>query len=252
MADLERFGIQAPYECGNNIHHVSIAVTLTHQQPCVRLHIPTPPEQPPIRVIKLIAIVCDQSYVKGGRMVCILGKSILNGQQMDIPGLTPLVVYREKLYLDVMPPGSWSAPHTWFAAGHTERKFFYQLVGFHVERAKDCSRGMHPIKGTSMVHVSYNKADLKNSSPIGIIVNSLAEETPDRYKLVSHADENHTLVPGYAIPARDADSFLARLVESTKDPRPELALETFHLCGGSEAPQWVVCARLHLFYSLIR
>jgi hypothetical protein len=249
------FHIKTPRECFGpdgepNIEHIDLGMTLTDACPKVKLLF-TEESQ----LVKLVALVCEESYVTGSHFVCIEATDTNTEtlEQRRAPLVPPIIHYKERKYLDVIPPGpSQKVFRVWYAPEQTSRELIHSLIPNLT--VADCKRGLtlNTRERVSYYDVSNEIRNGVTMCPLGFVIDDWVKRKVREYPLKRIIGADNLPTTGYIVPQSDAEEILDAMIASIRDPRPDISLKTFSIRATCDSKQpWVLCARVHLFYSTI-
>jgi len=247
--ELARFNLNLPPQCvlhGNvlDLEHHEVTLTLTHKYASVPLICGN------TRVVKLVAIVCEEYSLHDCKQ--FVGVNVAK-PFTDL--LQPRIRHLDLTYLDRLLPGTNQFKYrVWYACPSNHKNHISNILPQLT--LDQCYQGivetLHP-NGYWYYHVTYEmKSNNEAICPLGYITKKMIEgklyQRVYPPKEVKCPDKIERM--GYEIPKEEAKKTLAMMLTWVNDPRPAIPLKTFSIRGSSEAEEWTLNLRLHVFFAV--
>lgn len=249
---LAAYGLQLPLECINpkdntvDLKVERIAIQLSSHEPRTKLFEKTGAN------IKIVGIVCIEYYVSGDEFVCVSNR----GGHIDAGGdtsaiLPPRVRFKDKMYLDVLPPGRGGMEDKRYWVVIPNRSGTNLLMRHAPElKGQDLYAGTKKITsvkdGQEYYPATFERVNGRIYCPLGYMTDIISKNESER-QLVMCPDGIRRM--GYMVPAADAHRLYKNMEIWTRDVRYGISTSTFEFVGMSRAIKWSLCATLIVFYS---
>jgi len=244
--EFVQFGLSLPDQCFYDYSKLdleirSVGLTLTHNHSCAPLI------WNDVRVVKLVAIVCEEYKVVSESSVSV---NVTGPFQLQ---LNPTKEDRDRKFLDRLI-GEDHTFRIWYACPPSNVNYVSEILPSLT--LDDCLKGFIRAQDSSG-QVKYY-ATFEVSRETGIPICALGYVThwavergifKGTYEQVEVPCEDKIERLGYILHKTEAERTIKMMVESVRDPRPCIPLQSFQIQGVSNSTPWSLNAGLRVFFS---